>query len=331
MTQENENATQESGSSSSGPGRRLREAREAHKLTPQQAATQLRMQLRIIEALESDDYSGLPGATFVQGYLRSYARLLGLPEESILGLAQPGQGGEPELVSSIYEGEVEASSGDLPFRLISFLILIAVVIGVGWWFSQQVPSSEVTQSQPPLSDTGEQGLWLPEEEVSLQGGVEPELAASEGESEVNREPTVGEVEVELSTTEALEVADEPETVQAPESEPVVTTTEPVAAAQPSQLPLSDATPQSVLELEYQADCWSEIEDAAGRNLTYGLIPAGKNIKLRGEAPFKVFLGYASGVTVYYNGVLYDHSPYQRGDVARFRIGRAEHNQPLSGN
>lgn len=331
MTQENENATQESDSISVGPGWRLREAREAQRLTPQQAATQLRMQLRIIEALESDDYSGLPGPTFVQGYLRSYARLLGLPEESILGLVQPDQGGEPRLVSSISEGKIEASSGDLPFRLITFFILMVVLIGLGWWFSQQAPSTEVTQPLPPSSETGEQGLWLPEEGKPLQGTDELELAADKGmgEGEANSEPTVEEAPF----TEELEVANVPENVQepAPEPEPVVDVAEPVVASQPSHLPLSDATPQSILELEYQADSWSEISDAAGRNLAYGLIPAGKKIQLRGEAPFKVFLGYASGVTVYYNGVLYDHSPYQRGDVARFRIGRAEHNQPLSGN
>ncbi len=331
MTQEIENATQESDSRPVGPGQRLREAREAHKLTQEEAATQLRMQLRIIEALESDDYSGLPGATFVQGYLRSYARLLGLPEESILGLAQPEAAGEPQLVSSISEGKVEASSGDLPFRLITFFILIVVVVGLGWWFSQQVPSTGVTQPLLPSSDTGEQGLWLPEEGEPLQGTDEPEFAADEGvgEGEVSSESTVEEAEVPLS--EELEVTDEPETAQEPEPEPVVHVAEPVAVSPPSHLPLTDATPQSILELEYQADSWSEISDAAGRNLAYGLIPAGKKIQLRGEAPFKVFLGYASGVTVYYNGVLYDHSHYQRGDVARFRIGRAEHNQPLSGN
>jgi cytoskeleton protein RodZ len=90
-------------------------------------------------------------------------------------------------------------------------------------------------------------------------------------------------------------------------------------------------PQSLLELQYQADSWSEISDAAGRKLAYGLIPAGKQLTLRGQAPFRVFLGYASGVTVYYNGALYDHTPFQNGDMARFRLGRAEHNRPLSGN
>ena len=38
-----------------GPGRHLREARESRNLTMEQAATQLRMQLRIIEALEKAD------------------------------------------------------------------------------------------------------------------------------------------------------------------------------------------------------------------------------------------------------------------------------------
>ena len=84
-------------------------------------------------------------------------------------------------------------------------------------------------------------------------------------------------------------------------------------------------------MDFKDDSWSEVRDAAGRKLVFDLIPAGSHLTLRGEAPFKVFLGYARGVTVYYNGDLYDHTPYHQGDLARFRIGRAEHNRPLSGN
>jgi cytoskeleton protein RodZ len=82
-------------------------------------------------------------------------------------------------------------------------------------------------------------------------------------------------------------------------------------------------------VEYQADSWSEITDAAGRNLAYDLKTAGTKLRLNGEAPFRVFLGYAPGVTIYYNGTKFDHSAYHRADMARFRVGSAEDNQPGS--
>lgn len=329
MTQENENATAENEAVTHGPGWRLREAREARKLSVQQAATQLRMQDRTIEALERDDYSELPGPTFVQGYLRSYSRLLGLPEESILGLAHSDTVSEPQLISSISEGKIEASSSDLPFRMVTALILVAVVVGVGWWFAQQTPSSEPSQSEE-FHGGGEQGLWLPEESDSLQGSAEPEAPVTD-ETQVDTSddtPALNENPAQEATA-SEEAVEEPQIESAPEV--VSPVSEPLAVTPDDPPELTGAVPQSTLELEYQADSWSEIYDAAGRKLAYGTISAGNRLTLYGEAPFKVFLGYSSGVTIYYNGDLYDHSPFQRGDVARFRIGRAEHNQPLSGN
>lgn len=321
MEEMNEQNPVEEPTRMAGPGARLREARESRKLTVEQAATQLRMQARIIEALESDDYSGLPGNTFVQGYLRSYSRLLGLPEENIIGLSHSADLKEPELISSISGGKVEVSSRDLPFRLVSFLVLMLIVIGLGWWFSQREPLIE-TEAPQLLSPGDEQGLSLP--------------LVTEPQSEAEEVAEVAEDQRETESAAATAVtADEAVQEEAPvtESQPAE---EPVQAAQPAQAEvtppeLTSMTPQSKLELEFQADCWSEISDAAGRQLLYGLIPAGRHLTLHGEAPFKVFFGYASGVTVYYNGDLYDHTPFQRGDVARFRLGRAEHNRPLSGN
>lgn len=311
----------EQATSVSGPGRRLREAREARKLSVGQVATQLRIQARIIEALESDDYSSLPGSTFVQGYLRSYSRLLGLPEESVVALARSGNSEEPKLISTIIEGKLEATSRDLPMRMTSFLILLVVVVGMGWWLSQRSPVTETPAPQAALPGT-EQGLRLPEETVQLQANEE---AAVEGEE--NSE-VASEEQVEPAVEESPSPAAEDAAAEVSEPSPIVAATPQDTTASPT---ISPETPQSQLLVEYQADSWSEIEDAGGRRLAYGIIPAGSQLRLQGEAPFKLFLGYALGVTVYYNGDLYDHTPYQRGDVARFRIGRAEHNRPVAGN
>lgn len=297
-----------------GPGRHLREAREGRKMTTGQVAAQLRLQTRIIEALENDDYSSLPGSTFVQGYLRSYSRLLGLPENNIVALAPLESVVAPSLVSSITEGESEVSSRDLPIRMVSFLILLVMVVGLGWWLSQREPMSASVSPSTAETAGGEQGLQLPDEVASRQG--EALSVGADGEAEV-----AGEDVAEASAAEPDDsaAAVQPVVVAQPVASKVQ---EPVAP--PS---LTAAMPQSLLDLEYQADSWSEISDAAGRRLAYGLIPAGKHLTLHGEAPFKVFLGYASGVTVYYNGELYDHTPFQSGDMARFRLGKAEHNRP----
>lgn len=68
-----------------------------------------------IEALERDDYSGLPGATFAVGYLRAYAKLLKLDPEEIVGAARL----EAEQAQKIPYAKVplrEAPRGERPVK-----------------------------------------------------------------------------------------------------------------------------------------------------------------------------------------------------------------------
>lgn len=67
-----------------GPGTRLREAREKRGLSLSQVADNLKLKKSIIDALEADDYRRLPSILFARGYLRSYARLLELPVEEVI-------------------------------------------------------------------------------------------------------------------------------------------------------------------------------------------------------------------------------------------------------
>ena len=64
-------------------GVRLREARIQAGLGLQDVASKLKMQVRIIEALEAGNWERLGAPVFVRGQLRSYVRLLGLPADLV--------------------------------------------------------------------------------------------------------------------------------------------------------------------------------------------------------------------------------------------------------
>ena len=70
------------------PGERCRKAREALGWTPAEAAKKMHLSQSYLVALEADDYERLPEATFVKGYLKNYARLLGLPADEIANTFQ---------------------------------------------------------------------------------------------------------------------------------------------------------------------------------------------------------------------------------------------------
>jgi cytoskeleton protein RodZ len=65
-------------------GAQLRAARTRQQLNIEQVAKELHLDPEIILAIERDDQSSLPAPIFVQGYLRSYARLVGVPEDSLI-------------------------------------------------------------------------------------------------------------------------------------------------------------------------------------------------------------------------------------------------------
>jgi cytoskeleton protein RodZ len=302
------------------PGKRLRQARESRGFSREDVAAQLRLQVRHITALEEDDYAALPGPTFTTGYLRSYARLLELPVDSLVA---PLQAQQPSLVStSASVREISSRSGIA--RLATYLIIGAIIVSVAlWWTGRQerleLPNS-LSESAPLSAQT--EVVSSAEETAALTESTAETESAVDGE-------LVGETAAEepsAAAADSEEVAPAP--VPAPAPTPAVTAARAVSQP-PEPPPLSPEMPQSKLELRFEADSWTEVKDNAGRQLLYRLIKVGEVVVLRGEAPFHVFLGYAPGVTVYYNDELFDHAAFQRRDVARFRLGRAEHNHPLS--
>jgi cytoskeleton protein RodZ len=340
------------------PGRRLREAREAREMSREEAARALRLNVRLIQALEEDDFERLPPAAFVTGYLRSYARVLELPAEEIVGgFAQRQTPEPPQIVSNLRHGE-QVRSSDLPVRLITYLIILGLAgLLASWWFSQRGQSllsdkraESPTQSAPqePPAVVGEDGtlrLKLPDrsngpaataKETPVPEAAKPLDAPVETTTEA--EPTVSTTGAEAAATapavDEPAVAPEPpatdESNAADEGAPARPETTSTQAPPPAIPALRPGDPQATLTLDFSSDCWMEIHDADGRRLAYRLGEKGDTVTLHGQAPFNVFLGYAPGVTVRYNGEVFDQSPYRHRDMARFHVGKAEDNAPLNG-
>jgi cytoskeleton protein RodZ len=242
--------------------------------------------------------------------MRNYARLLELPDDSIV--TRVVSRSEPPPLVSTSASRKQASSHDWLTRLATLVIVGVIILSVVmWWMQRESVERQAVAPAPTIAEADEN------RNLKLSEAVPQAVAPAADES--SAEEPVGE-------SEPTQVPD----VAAPEqAEPAAVSTTQQPEAAPAPAPLTDAMPQSKLELHFEADSWTEIEDSAGRRLSYGLVEAGKVLVLMGEAPFSVFLGYAPGVKVYYNGDLFDHSPFQRRDVARFRIGRAEHNHPGS--
>jgi cytoskeletal protein RodZ len=117
----------------------MRKAREAAGLTLKDIAETTRVPLRHLAALEEGNFSALPGATYVAGFARAYARAVGLDEAELVGEIRNEIGEAGGLGHSPYEFEEAVNPARIPPRWLAWagaLIAILLAAGYGVWRMQ---------------------------------------------------------------------------------------------------------------------------------------------------------------------------------------------------
>lgn len=75
-------------------GEYLKKERELKAITLQEIATITRICTRYLQALENDDYSSIPADVYVRGFLRAYAKCVGLASNEIISKYEMRRRGE---------------------------------------------------------------------------------------------------------------------------------------------------------------------------------------------------------------------------------------------
>ena len=151
------------------PGIRLQTRRLKNEWSIEDVAADLNLRIEVIAGLEADDYSKLPERTYVRGYLRAYARLLGIHEEEVLEdlpeihRARGGLGS----VLPVMGGAALRSAQDVPktavfkpaprnwVRPTLWSVLVVVLILLAWWVSGLRPSA--VNGYSSATDTNQEG------------------------------------------------------------------------------------------------------------------------------------------------------------------------------
>jgi cytoskeleton protein RodZ len=264
-------------------GQILREAREAKGITLEDAAARLRLMQRQIVAMESDDFESLGQSVFARGFVRNYARLLGLAPETLLARME-GAPAEPAAVSQPEPAEVRPSliSPWLILVLLGLLVLVAVPVALYVW----------------LNSGDEEDLANP-----------PSVGTSLSEPAAPPAPATQPVEAPAVVVPAPPVSARPAAAEI---------VEPAAEAGGPAAP-SSAALRSVLHIEFGDEAWTEIKDASGRMLHRQLNTAGSSVDVRGQPPFDIVIGNAAHARLTYNGRPIDLKPFIEVTVARFTL------------
>ncbi|ENM5894284.1 cytoskeleton protein RodZ [Vibrio mimicus] len=312
------------------PGTLLKQKREDLGLTQRQVADRLRLRLSIIQSIEENRFEDGQVATFTRGYLRSYAKAVGIRESEILcafddSYCQP-EPAQPDMKS--FSKKTKRQLHDTRIMLITWVIF-AVIVGMStlwWWQNSQknslIPEQTVTESVtsgsdvqsteeenianedfatvPPLNDL--QNSAPPSEETPLL--EEPQSSEA---SEITP-PAPNDAEAVTEAPAAGEV------IVTPTAQAVVT---PATPAETVTVPVENAP--ALLVMNFSADCWIQVKDATGKTLSTGVKKAGQNVSLNGQRPFKVVLGAPEGVSITLASEPVDLSGYTSGKVARLTL------------
>ena len=294
-------------------GEALRQARAERGLSLEEVSSSTHLSVAIIDAIENSDISRLPPPTFVQGYLRIYARFLDLSETAVVdefNRAIPHKQ-ETEL-SPRSTLPAQATSHSPLMRSVTVLLLLFVMLALVYGaYDYYVKTAETISQQKTGSDVIT-SLKLPEYEQDAQQHA---IVSEDGEMIVvapertDSEP-VDETWIDAAGSEPGDQED------IAEVDTVID-----AASGTSQAASADAdNGLDNIELRPRNDSWVEIVDARNEKLYHNLVQKDQVLQLQGVAPFDVFLGNAPAVQLLVNGIEVKMTRYiRRNNVARFSV------------
>ena len=263
-------------------GDRLANTRKEKELSVNQVAREIKIEPRVIEMIENNDFESIGAPVFVKGYLRQYSELVGLDPELIIE--------KYNAINSIEDSPpiVNDSVDQISkYVLTPKIIIIAIFV------------------------------------ILISLGVLATVFGIFG----NNEPVVIKMETETESLEPLlppvsELPIDSSEIQMDETLEMETETESLEPLFPS---IADEffIEENIMNLNiiYSGLCWTEVFDANGERLFFGLGDQDREVNIKGLPPFDVMLGAADNLLeIKLEGREYNVvDSVRRGEVLRFTV------------
>jgi hypothetical protein len=165
-------------------GGELRAARRARKRTIDQIARTTKITPALLRAIENNDFDRVPGGLFTRGYLRAYAREVGLdPEALVQRYRTEVEGAVPEApepqdaVAShdVDMAELAPTGESSPGQIIQICVIVIVVAAYFAWLRPSKPAARP-------------GTLVAQSAVATPPAPEPKPVATAGQSPSARPP-----------------------------------------------------------------------------------------------------------------------------------------------
>ncbi|WP_312952148.1 cytoskeleton protein RodZ [Superficieibacter sp.] len=310
-------------------GLRLRNAREQLGLSQQAVAERLCLKVSTVRDIEEDKAPAELASTFLRGYIRSYARLVHIPEEELLPMMEkqaPVRAAKVAPMQTFALGKQRKKRSGWLMGFITWIIFFVVLsfTGLWWWQNHKAQQEEInTMEAQSSAELNANDNSDNNNNVQLDTGTPPDTdpgstAPQNTPSSVNTAPSTTTAPSTAPAATAPATNAQSGTVVAPSQAPVDAN---AAAALPTTQ--ADVTPPAdanALVMDFNDDCWLEIFDAAGKKLFSGIQPKGGHLNLSGELPYKLKIGKPAAVQIQFQGKSVDLNRFIRSNqVARLTL------------
>jgi cytoskeleton protein RodZ len=271
-------------------GQKLKLEREKRKITLEQISVSTKIGIRMLQALEEDNFNQLPGGIFNKGFVRAYSRFVGLDEDQTIadylqasgdalpvspesaahgdgsrenaatheGAARENRNKDQERVSRL-EASADAPPRQVPWGVFAGALLVVALALSFWSHRRREHASEAVRPTPAT----------------------PAAQVSDGAS-------VSDLPTTSSPTNGS-----PTGVPAPSVVPK--TSHDLAPASPAA-----TSGEFTVVIQAREESWTTIT-ADGKTISSELLPTGSERVVRGQKEITVRTGNAGGVDFRFNG------------------------------
>lgn len=274
-------------------GAQLRAAREARGVALSEVAATLKLGVRQLEALERGDWQVLPGATFVRGFVRNYARFVQIDPlplmsqlDAVLEKPVSRLGEADSQQTAMPQGGPGISRRDRMVVLSGGLLVVFAALVY---------------------------FLLPNDLSVWRDSVQELISSLARKDEV---APVAVVEPAPASEPVFPPGTTPQQVMNPQAEtPAADAVAPQAAMPVAEKSLQVAGAPD-MRFVFEKESWVEVRDRDGKVIFSQRGQAVSEQSVSGQGPFSLVVGFAPGVKLFWHGQTVDLAPYTRGDVAR---------------
>ncbi|MES2182295.1 MAG: RodZ domain-containing protein [Pseudomonadota bacterium] len=317
-------------------------ARNTKKLTQKDVSNNLRISIKQVCALESDDFGALPDAMITRGFIRNYARLLEIDAEPLLASYRARMPDKPPSTISVQPSTNQVLSGkDSPPWLIYILGSILILLFLlAWLFYVDYMPKPANAVVGKISEIAVANT-LPVNTAPVEAAL-PEVALPAAERGQNNEVITGAdagnaalvvgandsapniAPAQSTTAGSSQIAPAKQSGSTSPATVDVNTLKANALQPVTQAAKLETKPQDSaksaatgkVDIAVAEQTWIRASDKSGAVVFERMLAAGSVDSFDGTPPFNVLVGNVKGTKLTFSGKLVDLTGYTKNNVAR---------------